>query len=198
MKVKPAKRTGGVTLELGHDEVLDTGRELQSAEPLPVFKLRRILVPVDFSRCSKKALQYAIPFARQFEAGLVLLHVVQPYIPVPEMTTVDTSTVEAGMRASGTRALRRLKKSIGSAVPVETELRVGSPHLEISKAVSDLGIDLVLLSTHGRTGLAHVFMGSVAERVVRHAPCPVLVVREQEHEFVETRAGRKGPQRPQN
>jgi len=186
MKVKPAKRSGGVTLELGHDEALEASRGPQASEPLPVFKLRRILVPVDFSGCSKKALQYAVPFAKQFEASLVLLYVVQPYIPVPEMTTVDTSMVEAGMRESGTKALARLKKSIGTEVPVETVLRVGTPHLEISKAVPELGIDIIILSTHGRTGLAHVFMGSVAERVVRHAPCPVLVVREREHEFIET------------
>lgn len=188
MKVKPAKRSGGVTVELGRDEELETGRGPQASEPLPIFKLRRILVPVDFSGCSKKALQYAVPFAKQFEASLVLLHVVQPYIPVPEMTTVDTSMVEAGMRESGAKALARLKKSIAAKVPVETALRVGSPHLEISKAVPELSIDIIILSTHGRTGLAHVFMGSVAERVVRHAPCPVLVVREHEHEFVETHA----------
>ena len=188
MKVKPAKRSGGVTVELARDEALETSGAAQASEPLAIFKLRRILVPVDFSGCSKKALQYAIPFARQFEASLVLLHVVQPYIPVPEMTTVDTSMVEAGMRESGAKALARLKKSIGDKVSVETALRVGSPHFEISKAVPELNIDIIILSTHGRTGLAHVFMGSVAERVVRHASCPVLVVREQEHEFVETHA----------
>lgn len=187
MKFKPTNKPGGVVVELGPDEAL-TPRAAATTftEPLPIFKLRRILVPVDFSSCSRKALQYAVPFARQFEASIVLLYVVQPYMPVPEMSTVDVNLVQAQMREGGSKELEALEKTVAAEVPVETALRVGSPHLEIINAVRDLGIDLIVLSTHGRSGLAHVFMGSVTERVVRHAPCPVLVVREGEHEFIET------------
>jgi len=189
MKVKPKRKSDGVLMELKRNEAMVPGATPAATnEPLPVFKLRRILVPVDFSDCSKKALQYAVPFARQFEATLVLLHVVQPYLPVPEMGTVDVALMETQMRAGGIKGLAAMKESLAGEVPVETELRVGNPQIEITRAVRDLGADLIILSTHGRSGLAHIFMGSVAERVVRHSPCPVLVVREREHEFVEPRA----------
>jgi nucleotide-binding universal stress UspA family protein len=134
------------------------------------------------------AAAYALPFAKQFDASIVLLHVVQPHVPVPEMSTVDVGLLEVELRESGTKQLMALKQTVGTEVPVETELRIGNPHLEIINAVGRLGIDLIVLSTHGRTGLAHVFMGSVAERVVRHASCPVLVVREEEREFLESTA----------
>jgi len=189
MKVKPKRKSDGVLMELKRNEAMVPGATPAATnEPLPVFKLRRILVPVDFSDCSKKALQYAVPFARQFEATLVLLHVVQPYLPVPEMGTVDVALMETQMRAGGVKGLAAMKESLAGEVPVETELRVGNPQIEITRAVRDLGADMIILSTHGRSGLAHIFMGSVAERVVRHSPCPVLVVREREHEFVEPRA----------
>jgi len=197
MKFKPNKKSGGVNVELKRAEAqLPSEDPSPASEPLPVFKLRRILVPVDFSDCSMKALQYAIPFARQFHASLILLHVVQPYLPVPEMGTVDAGLIEAQLREGSAKQLEALKRKVAAEAPVETELRVGSPYSEIVNAVSSLRIDLILLSTHGRTGLAHVFMGSVTERVVRHASCPVLVVREGEHEFIapcaEATAARSG------
>jgi len=136
-------------------------------------------VPVDFSDCSKKALQYAIPFATQFDAELTLLHVVQPYPAVPEMAPVDVETIQ-----DGRRELEALRKTIGDAVRSATSLCTGEPHLEIARVASELGIDLIILSTHGHKGLARMFLGSTTEKVVRHAPCPVLIVRESERDFV--------------
>jgi len=69
-------------------------------------------------------------------------------------------------------------------VPFKAVVREGEPYAQIVAAAKELGIDLIVLSTHGRTGLAHVFMDSTAEKVVRYAPCPVLIVRQQEHEFL--------------
>ena len=69
-------------------------------------------------------------------------------------------------------------------VPSQAILREGNPSVEVVRAATELGSDLIILSTHGHTGLAHVLLGSTAERVVRYAPCPVLVVREREHEFI--------------
>lgn len=192
MKFKPSTKSGGLQVELKRGEAQLPFEATGRNEPLPVFKLQRILVPIDFSDCSNKALQYAMPFAKQFDATIVLLHVVQPYVPVPEMSTVDVGLLEAELRTSGANQLAALKQRLGDQTPVETELRVGHPHLQIISAAGDLDIDLIVLSTHGRTGLAHVFMGSVAERVVRHATCPVLVVREHEHEFLNTRAAQIG------
>lgn len=190
MKVKPSNRTGragGVVVELGARE-----RELPGSGPranvsaLPVFKLKRILVPVDFSDCSRKAMQYAVPFARQFGATISLLFVVQPYMPISDMVPLDVEEIESRMRETGESELATLKASIDPDVKAETTVRLGNPHLEIVRAAQELPADLIILSTHGRTGFSHVLMGSTTERVVRHAKCPVLVLREQEHEFVET------------
>jgi universal stress protein A len=177
MKIRPARKRGGVLVELGPDET-----------QLPVetlFRLKRILVPVDFSICSRKALAYAVPFAKQFGAEIVLTYVVQPYLPVPEMTAFDTPALLAQMRDSGKTELEKLRVSITDSVKISTVLRVGNPAHEIVKAATELDVDLILLSTHGRTGLGRAFFGSVAEHVNRYARCPVLTVRESEHEFVD-------------
>jgi nucleotide-binding universal stress UspA family protein len=154
------------------------------AFPLPVFKLKRILVPLDFSDCSKKALQYAVPFARQFGATLSLLYVIQPYYPVSEMVPMDGELFEQRMRETSEAEMAALRKSLDPALKPSATIRSGTPHVEIVRAARNLKCDLIILSTHGRTGLSHVLMGSTAERVVRHANCPVLVLREHEHEFV--------------
>ncbi len=190
MKVKPSKRLGrrvGVVVELGAREKQLPGSGPRAAvSALPVFKLKRILVPVDFSECSHKALQYAVPFARQFGATLSLLFVIQPYMPVSDMVPIDVEAIEMQLRSSGEKELAALKAALEPDVKAETSVRIGHPHLEIVRAAAELQADLIVLSTHGRTGLSHVLMGSTTERVVRHAKCPVLVLREQEHEFLET------------
>ena len=176
MKIKPTHKRGGVLIELGPNEM-----------QLPVetlFKLKRVLVPVDFSDCSKKALAYAVPFAKQFGAEIVIIYVVQPYPPVPEMTAVDFDAILTQARKGGEGELAKLRESITDDVTVKTVLRVGRPDLEIVRAADELNADLILLSTHGRTGLGRMFLGSVAEHVTRYAHCPVLTVREREHEFV--------------
>jgi len=177
MKIKPADKRRGVLLELGPNET-----QLPSET---LFQLERILVPVDFSDCSRKALAYAVPFAKQFGAEIVLAYVVQPYIPVPEASAVDTTAILAQMRESGKSELEKLRLSITDDVRIKTMLRVGNPAHEIVKAAAETDADLILLSTHGRTGLGRVFFGSVAEYVTRYAVCPVLTVREREHEFVD-------------
>ncbi len=186
MKFKPARKPSrGVLVELGADEAqLPATAPRPDFNPLAPFKLNRVLVPVDFSDCSHKALQYALPFAKAFDATLTLLYVVEPFYPVPEMAGVDVVLIEKQLREGGDRQLAALRKGVGDSAAVETLLRVGRPETEIIKAARELDCDLIILSTHGRTGLAHVFMGSTAEQVVRRAGCPVLVVREREHEFI--------------
>ena len=86
------------------------------------------------------------------------------------------------------------RSEIGDQAPTATEVRFGQPVGEITEAALELEIDLIIIATHGRTGLKHMLLGSVAENVVRHAPCPVLVVREREHEFItSTRTDGAGP-----
>jgi universal stress protein A len=185
MKFKPTDKAGGVVVELGPQErQLPPLTAEQGVGALPVFKLKKILVPVDFSACSKKALQYAIPFAKQFDSELVLLHVLQPAAPMLEMPPVDMESVE-----DATKELKELQGTIHDAVQSSTVLRLGTPHMEIIAAAKELHGDLIILSTHGRSGLERVLLGSTAEKIVRHASCPVLVVREHEHEFIADSGG---------
>lgn len=187
MKIKPVRKSrgGGVVVELGaRERELPAPTPVTELGPLPMFRLQRILVPVDFSECSRKALQYALPFAKEFEASLLLLHVVSPFLPPAEMSLADVADLELRMRESGQRELEALRASVAREVPAEAFLRVGRPDTEIVRAARELDADVIVLSTHGRTGLAHMFMGSTAEQVVRRAGCPVFIVREREHEFV--------------
>jgi nucleotide-binding universal stress UspA family protein len=190
MKIKPGNKRGGVVLELGANEA-----QLPSGIRPEALALKRILVPVDFSECSRKALQYALAFGKQFGAGLVLIHVVQPYVPVPEMAALDTQLIIVRMREAAEGELAQWRRSIADDVTVKTQLRVGRPHHEIVNAADELEADLILMSTHGRTGLGRALLGSTAEHVTRYAHCPVLIVREHEREFVKTNARSKAARR---
>ena len=182
MKVKPSQTPGGVVVELNSQDEKLLEKSTQAGVP---FKLRKILVPVDFSGCSKKALQYAIPFAKQFNASLTLLYVVQLDYAYGEFGAVDYPALEKEMRESGEKKLAELaEEEIEEALLATTLVKSGRPVTEIVEAARKLDIDLIIMSTHGHTGLKHVFLGSTTENVVRYAPCPVLTVREHEHEFV--------------
>jgi len=184
MKARPSHDRGAVTLELTRrdEPLLDAATRTAVS---PVLKLRRILVPIDFSDCSRKALQYALPLAKQQAATLTLLYVVPPAYGAGEFGDIDYAQLEAGMKAGGEKALARLAlEEVREPATAETLVRVGSPTREIVETARSLPADLIVLSTHGYTGLKHVLLGSVAEHVVQRAPCPVLVVREQERECV--------------
>ena len=164
----------------GDEQLLSAGSDATSA-----FRMKKILVPVDFSECATKALQYAIPLARQHGASLTLLYVVPPIHVPGEFGVVDTTSAEMAMCEAGTGQLRTLaSEQIGQTVPYETAVRLGSPVIEILDVAKGQNVDAIVISTHGRTGLKHVLLGSVVERVVQRAPCPVLVVREREHEIL--------------
>jgi universal stress protein A len=177
MKFKPTKKAGGLLVELGPSETQLPLHAEAEGLARPRFMLKKILAPVDFSVCSKKALYYSAPFAKQFGAELTLIFVLQNYAPTLEFADIDP-TAEARAELEG------LRKSVAHLVPTKTVLRRGEPYREIIRAASELQIDLIILSTHGRSGVARMVLGSTAEKVVRHARCPVLVVRENEREFV--------------
>jgi nucleotide-binding universal stress UspA family protein len=186
MKVKPSPKRGRVVVEVDRkDEQFLSGSGTVAAQPSP-FELKQVLVPVDFSPCSRKALQYALAFARQFRARLTLLHVVPTnYFIGSEFGPIDFPLPDKELRQGSERELAAVAaREVGTAALVETVVRQGQPVQEIVRFAGEADIDLIILSTHGRTGLKHVLMGSVAENVVRYAPCPVLVVREFEHEFL--------------
>ena len=195
MKAKPTKHPGEVVLELNRrDEPLLAAADKNPA--LSPFQLKKILVPIDFSDCSRKALRYAIPLAKQHGAAITLLYVVvvPSYFGVGDgggfnyaAFEPDFISIEAEIRASGSKQLAALATNeVRAEVSADTLVQTGSPAVEIIAAAKSLPADLIVISTHGRTGLKHVWLGSVAEHVVRRAPCPVLVVREREHEFVES------------
>jgi nucleotide-binding universal stress UspA family protein len=142
--------------------------------------LRRILVPLDFSGKSRQALDFAVPLAEQYGGKIFLLHVVEPTYSFPPYPG------EVGVAAVNTRPIAKAAKEKLSALAAEVVspdllgramVRVGRAYLEIIAAADELEADLIAMTTHGHTGFKHVFLGSTAEHVVRHAHCPVLTVR---------------------
>jgi len=145
----------------------------------PRLTVKRILVPVDFSECSQEGLQYAIEFANEVGAKVTLLHATYlGYIYSSEGTALyDVRGLQEAARESAERQMRKLVRTVNfGRAKYETVFTNGSPVLNICAFAKDHAIDLIITSTHGFTGLTHVMMGSVAEQVVRRAPCSVLVV----------------------
>lgn len=142
-----------------------------------VLRIQSILVPTDFSAPSIKALRYAEELAVQFDAKIILLNVVEPIGPTPDFAYNPMVLDEKIIVSTAQQHLKKfaVKEGLDTA---PTYVRQGVPFHEISRAAVELKADLICIATHGYTGLKHVFMGSTAERVVRHAPCPVLVVRQ--------------------
>lgn len=156
---------------------------------LPEWRLRRILVPVDFSECSHKAMHYAATFGKQFNAEVVLLHVVVTAPPPPQMLVFEPETLSAKYHEQAAKQLSEWRKDIMSQAAVKAVVRPGlAAHQEIIAAARECNTDLIVIGNHGRSGFARLLIGSTTERVVRHAPCPVLVVREREHEFLQSAA----------
>ena len=186
MKFKPTGNPGGVTVELSPREwALPSTGTRPGLEPLPVFNLKQILVPIDFSDCSIKALEYALPLAKQFGASLRLLYVAQAVYPVAALGPLDLASLQAGERTEAEEKLTQLvNKVVGNTARAEVLVTTGQPSDEIARVARESETDLIVISTHGHTGIKHLWLGSVAEGVVRKSPCPVLVVREKEHEFV--------------
>ena len=196
MKIKPVPRQKKVTVELNRSDDRLLEKSAAVARATTSFRLKKILVPVDFSGFSTKALDYALAFANQFDARIVLLHVVEPAAYPESYMLVATAldNLNNDLIRSAQQKLRELSKErIDDRVPSELLVRMGRAYSEIAATASELDVDLIILATHGYTGLKHVLLGSTAERVVRHAPCPVLTVRDPEHDFVETPTATRKP-----
>jgi universal stress protein A len=146
---------------------------MKASKPL---LLRRILVPIDFSKNSRRALRYAIPLAAQFGARIALLHIVEPVVYPTEMAIVVTNekiTVNASRRHLAELGEKFVPKKLRGKIIV----RGGQPYFEIAEVAREMKADLIVLTTHGYTGIKRVLLGGTAERIVRHAKCPVLTVR---------------------
>jgi universal stress protein A len=183
MKAKSAKEPHAVVVELDEQ---DTERLSKFAMISPL-KLKKILVPVDLSNGSRKAVQYAVPFAKHFNASIVFLHVVPGKCAFDEELGLDgfTPGQKAGLQEDAALKLKALAREwVPPQIPVQIETAQGAQVMEIVSMAQKLNADLIIVSTHGRTGRAHELVGSRAENIVQLAPCPVLVVREQERDFI--------------
>lgn len=155
----------------------DSHRNLINLVP-EILKIKSILVPIDFSTRSKKALHYATAFSEQFGAKLILLNVVEPSLyPMDGEFAAAIPPITHFMKISQEKLGHLAKQKLPQNLPRQVIVRSGQPFREIVEAARKFSCDVIIITTHGYTGLKHVLMGSTAERVVRHANCPVLVVR---------------------
>jgi len=148
------------------------------------FHINKILVPVDFSEHSQKALRYALAFALQFDAEVTLVHIVEQMVypgdwMYPPLAVTDFAAEKREQMLDRLRAL-----DAGSGVKTDHVVRLGRAWQEVIEIAREQKADMIILATHGYTGLKHALLGSVAEKIVRHAPCPVLSVRPEERDFL--------------
>ncbi|MBE0545549.1 MAG: universal stress protein [Verrucomicrobia bacterium] len=140
-------------------------------------RIRRILAPVDFSPPSLEALRYAVEFAGAFDADLTVFHAVLSLPPPRRLAAFARGLEVEALKQAREDLTALVKAEVRGAVPVSTKIAAGIPRDAIVQVAGRLKADLIIVATHGRTGLERWMMGSTAERVVRHAPCPVLVMR---------------------
>jgi universal stress protein A len=164
----------------------------QLSKTIPPLNLKTVLVPTDFSENSKKALIYAVRLAQRNDSSLILFHAFE----LPEFVRQRPPDFSGGFNEEQMKlfddATRRCEESLvmlsrdlqGSNVKIETLQRLGTPYEEIIKVARERSVDLIIVATHGYTGLKHFLLGSTTERVVRVSPCPVLVVGQEEQDFV--------------
>ncbi|MCP5004297.1 MAG: universal stress protein [Planctomycetes bacterium] len=149
-----------------------------------MITLKKILCPIDHSDCSKEALKYAVSFALREESVLYLLHVI-------DIRSFDENLDTITRQMPDDESICQLREKLLECVPEEirsdmqTEAIVvqGVPFVEIISVAKEKEVDMLVIGTHGRTGIAHMMLGSVSEKVVRKASCPVLTVRQPNHKF---------------
>ena len=144
------------------------------------LNLKQIMVPIDFSGCCQKALAYAAAFAHDYKARITLVHIVDG--------PLDSDVAQK--RENDLRTLAEAEIPIG--IPVEFTVKCGRPLLEIVNMAKAGFVDMLVISTHARGRLPDFFMSSAAEEIVRYAPCPIIVIREDEHDFL-TRTPARDP-----
>jgi len=151
-----------------------------------MIAIKKLLVPTDFSEYSKFALKYAVALAKSFEAKVYVLYVHDPY---PQGAAFEGMYYDPELvEGTGNKAREILDEIVVELrtqhIDAEPVFLNGRPPLEIVRRAEELGVDLIVIATHGRKGISHLVFGSTAEKVVRMAPCPVLTVKHPEHEFV--------------
>jgi nucleotide-binding universal stress UspA family protein len=155
-----------------------------SVDSTSELELKRILVPTDFSESSERALKYAVRLGRPYKAEVLVLHVfhLKEYLSLlSQREDIDSATANQVLEASKSRAIEKLEDLVrrveDKEVVVLPLLLIGVPFEEIVRYAGEHKADLIVMPTHGRTGLAHFLLGSTTERVISHSVCPVLVIR---------------------
>jgi nucleotide-binding universal stress UspA family protein len=140
----------------------------------------KILVPIDFSEYTDEILEYAAEIAKKFGSSLHLIHVIptMDYF-TPYESFIAVENVEAAQKTIEAEVKKQLKETAGriTGIDVTGAVRTGAAFIEITEYAESEGIDLIVMGTHGRGGIEHLLLGSVAGRVIRRAPCPVLTIR---------------------
>lgn len=166
----------------------EAARGREQREGPSMIALKRILVPTDFGDASEAALGYAKALADAFSSSLHLLHVTEDLISPTWATDAYAASLPGIYEEIERQGRERLEQVLSpderERYRAELVQLSGSPFVEIIRYAREAQADLIVLGTHGRGAIAHMLLGSVAERVVRKAPCPVLTVRPAEHEFV--------------
>lgn len=144
-----------------------------------MIKLKKILCPIDFSECSIYALSYAIDLSTKERASLYLMHVIETHISDMGdiLKQIDLLLDDKQIDNLRMRLTNLIPDNIRTNIHIQPIVEKGIPSVEIIKTAKDNQIDIIIMGTHGRTGLEHILIGSVAERVIRSAPCPVLSIR---------------------
>jgi universal stress protein A len=143
--------------------------------------IKKVLVPIDFSDYSKNSLRYSINFVKCFNAELILVYVVEPIIYPPDFSmgqiAVPAMDVELDKRAAEELA-KLARTEIPHQMKVKTIIKTGKPFVEIIETAAEENVDLIIIASHGHSGVEHILFGSTADKVVRKAPCPVLSLRD--------------------
>ena len=147
-----------------------------------MMEIRSILLPTDFSDCANYALSYAASLARTFGASIICVHVIEPMVPTvgySGMTEpLPIADITDQLEYSAERELPKLaEREEVAGLKIEEMIVHGEAASEIVRVAKERNVDLIVVSSHGRTGLGRILFGSTAEAVVRHASCPVLVVK---------------------
>ncbi|MEQ8634752.1 universal stress protein [Gimesia maris] len=150
-----------------------------------MIDIKKILIPTDFSETSQAATQYAVELAKKFGAQLHLLHVIEdPVVYMPMFESYALPPKEDFENFAKTRLDNWILDEDKAGLEISTHWVHGNPFVDILKYAKREEIDLIVVGTHGRSFTAHLLLGSVAEKVVRKASCPVLTVRPKGHQFI--------------
>jgi nucleotide-binding universal stress UspA family protein len=149
------------------------------------LNIKKILVPVDFSEYSKMAVDYSVEFAKKFGSELILIYVIEPIVYPSDfgLGQIPINQVDLEIQSKAEDELKRLiDEKIPPTIKTNYFVRTGKPFLEIINAAKEQDCDLIIIASHGHTGIEHILFGSTAEKVIRKSPIPVLTVREKKNQ----------------